>query len=289
MARSTLAQPRNRIQGLTLALPAVIWLSLFFLLPLLFVLGTSFLTRGVGNVGVLPPTIEHYERTFTLFWPVIERSLGVALLTMVICLLIGYPVAYLISTRKNPFVRQIMLFTILLPFWTNFLVRTYALQTILGREGLINNTLLGLNLISEPLTLLNTPFAVMLGLVYGYLPFMILPIFASVERLDRRMIEAAYDLGANDWRVLWRVIIPLTWPGIIAGCTLVFIPAIGSFITPDLLGGTRGLMIGNLITGQFRGRGSIPLGSALSVVLMGIVTLGVFFYLRYGNQQERAS
>jgi spermidine/putrescine transport system permease protein len=269
-----------------LALPGLFWLVTFFLLPLLFVLYASFQTRGAGGLPVPPTTLEHYERTFDVFWPVIWRTLYFAGLTTLICLLLGFPVAFFISTRRSARVRQLLLFLILLPFWTNFLVRTYALQTILGREGPLNALLLSAGVIQSPLTMLNTPFAVMLGLVYGFVPFMVLPIYASVERLDKRLLEAAGDLGANDWHTFWRVVLPLTLPGIVAGSMLVFIPAIGAFVTPDLLGGTRGLMIGNLIQSQFRGRGNIPLGSAISVVLMAIVLLGLLVYTRFGERRD---
>jgi len=269
-----------------LALPGIFWLVTFFLLPLLFVLASSFLTRGPGGAPVPPATLEHYGRTVDVFWPIIWRTLVFSAFTTVLCLFLGFPVAFFISTRKRARTRQILLFLILLPFWTNFLVRTYALQTLLGREGPVNAALLGLGVIQEPLTMLNTPFAVTLGLVYGFVPFMVLPIYASVERLDFRFVEAAFDLGANDWAAFWQVVLPLTLPGIVAGSMLVFIPAIGAFVTPDLLGGTRGLMIGNLIQSQFRGRGNIPLGSAVSVVLMVVVMLGLLVYSRYGERRD---
>lgn len=269
-----------------LAFPGVFWLVTFFLLPLLFVLVSSFLSRGPGGAPVMPVTLEHYGRTFDVFWPIIWRTLVFSGVTTLFCLLLGFPVAFFISTRPRPRTRQILLFLILLPFWTNFLVRTYALQTLLGREGPINALLLSAGVIAEPLTMLNTTFAVVLGLVYGFVPFMVLPIYASVERLDFRYVEAAQDLGANDWRTFWRVVFPLTLPGIVAGSMLVFIPAIGAFVTPDLLGGTRGLMIGNLIQSQFRGRGNIPLGSAISVVLMIVVMLGLLVYTRYGERRD---
>jgi spermidine/putrescine transport system permease protein len=273
-------------QSFLLASPGIFWLLVFFLLPLVFVLVSSFLSRGGGGQPVAPWTFEQYERTFTVFWPVVWRTLYFSAVTTLLCLFLGFPVAFYISTRQSPRLRQLLLFLILLPFWTNFLVRTYALQTILGREGPINTLLQGWNLLDAPLQLLNTPGAVVLGLVYGYLPFMVLPIYAAVERLDFRYVEAANDLGANDWHAFWRVVLPLTLPGVIAGSMLVFIPAIGAFITPDLLGGTRGLMIGNLIQSQFRGRGNIPLGSAISVVLMLVVIAGLLIYAR-ASREER--
>lgn len=278
---------RQKAKGAWLALPAVVWVGIFFLLPLMIVLVASFMSRGTGGTPELPFTIANYERSFgEAFRIVLWRSLRVALISTFICLLFGYPLAFFISSRPNARVRQILLFLVLLPFWTNFLVRTYALQTIIGREGLINSILQSMHVITEPLQMLNTSGAVLLGLVYGYLPFMVLPIYASVERLDYHFVEAAHDLGANDWSAFWRVIWPLTLPGVVAGSILVFIPCIGAFITPDLLGGTKGLMIGNLVQRQFGGRGNIPLGSAISIVLMLFVLVAVFFYMRFGNEDD---
>lgn len=285
-ARRGEGERRSSRRAFALASPAIFWLVAFFLLPVVFVAVASFLSRGLGGVPQMPPTVEHYGRTFDVFGPVIWRSLWVALLTTVLCLLVGYPLAFFISRRRSPRLRMALLFLVLLPFWTNFLVRTYALITILQKEGLLNSLLLRLGAIQEPLQMLYTPGAVMLGLVYGYLPFMVLPIYASVERLDLRFVEAAFDLGANDWSAFWRVIVPLTLPGVIAGSILVFIPAIGAFVTPDLMGGTRGLMIGNLIQSQFRGRGNIPLGSAISMVLLVLVFVGVLVYTRWGHGEE---
>lgn len=269
-----------------MALPATFWLVVFFLLPLVFVAVASFMSRGPGGAPVAPATLAQYERTFTVFGPVLWRSVGVALVTTVVSLLLGYPLAFYISRRRSPSMRLLLLFLVMLPFWTNFLVRTYALITIMQRDGLLNGVLQGLGIIGAPLQLLFTPAAVVVGLVYGYLPFMILPIYASVEALDRRYVEAAHDLGANDWTSFWRVIFPLTLPGVIAGSILVFIPAIGAYITPDLMGGTRGLMIGNLIQSQFGGRGNVPLGSAISMVLLALVFISVFAYTRWGQRDD---
>lgn len=273
-------------RGIGLAVPATVWLVLFFLLPLVFVAVSSFLTRGPAGAPVPPLTIDHYQRTIDVFGPVIWRSLYVALITTFVCLLLGYPLAFFISRRRDPRMRLLLLFLVLLPFWTNFLVRTYALITIVQREGLLNELLLRLGVILEPLQMLLTSNAVVLGLVYGYLPFMVLPIFASVERLDQRYVEAAHDLGASDVVAFLRVVFPLTLPGVVAGCMLVFIPSIGAFVTPDLMGGTRGLMIGNLIQSQFGGRGNIPLGSAVSMVLLLIVFIGVLVYTRWGQERD---
>jgi spermidine/putrescine transport system permease protein len=284
------AHPRTTTLAATraffLASPAMAWLMLFFLLPLLFVGVASFMTRGPGGQPVAPWTFEHYERTFSVFGPVIWRTLGFAAMTTVVSLLLGYPTAMFIASRRRAGVRLALLFLVLLPFWTNFLVRTYALITIVQREGLLNATLVRWGILQEGVQLLFTPAAVVMGLVYGYLPFMVLPIYAAVDRLDRRFVEAAHDLGANDWRAFWRVIWPLTLPGVVAGSMLVFIPAIGAFVTPDLMGGTGGLMIGNLVQSQFRGRGNVPLGSAMSMVLLVIVFVGVIVYGRWGERRE---
>ncbi len=295
MSRSTPRPTRPRRAGVRraanlraalLAAPASLWLIVFFLLPLAFVLTASFLTRGGGGLPVPPVTLEQYERTFAVFGPVIWRTLGFALVTTALCLAVGYPTALFIARRRRPSVRMLLLFLVLLPFWTNFLVRTYALITIVQREGLLNQLLLRLGAIAEPVQMLFTQGAVVLGLVYGYLPFMVLPIYAAVERLDRRYVEAAHDLGANDWRAFWRVVWPLTLPGVVAGAMLVFIPAVGAFVTPDLMGGTRGLMIGNLVQSQFGGRGNVPLGSAISMVLLVFVFVGVLVYTRFGEQER---
>lgn len=272
-------------KGLWLGLPGILWLLIFFMLPLLFVLAASFLTRGEGGTPILPFTLDHYDRTLNVFGPVVWRSVGIALSTTFWCLLLGYPLAFYISSRKSQTTRLILLFLIMLPFWTNFLVRTYALKSILGPEGIINSLLINLGMIAEPIAMLFTQFAVILGLVYGFLPFMILPVYAAVERLDFRFVEASNDLGANDWHTFWRVVFPLTLPGVVAGSMLVFIPSIGSFVTPDLLGGTKGLMIGNLVARQFGGRANIPLGSAISMVLIVLVLLGVIIYLKFGQEE----
>ncbi len=284
MAAGVTSREEGKAGGVLLALPALMWLGLFFLLPLLIVLLFSFLTRSQGGQVSLPFTLVQYERVFTTFWVVMQRSINIALVTTVICLVAGYPLAYFIVRRKTSFGKQFALFLVILPFWTNFLVRTYAWRVLLGREGLINASLMNMGIITEPLELLNTEFAVLLGLVYGFLPFMVLPIYTSLSRFDFRFIEAAHDLGANDWIAFWRVMLPITLPGVVAGCMLVFIPAVGTFVTSDLLGGTQGLMIGNLIHSQYSRSGNLPLGAALSVVMMGVVMLALLIYARFGRE-----
>jgi spermidine/putrescine transport system permease protein len=277
---------REKKRGGRLALPALVWLLVFFVAPLIIVLAVSFMTRGTRDPYTLPLTLEHYGRVLgPIYRPVFTDSIVIAVQTTVICLILGYPLAFFISTRKSFAWRQITLFLVILPFWTNFLVRTYAWRVILGNEGILNAFMLNLGLITEPLALLNTRGAVLIGLVYGFLPFMILPIYASIERFEFRLVEAAYDLGANDWKTFWRVVLPLTMPGVVAGCILVLIPAIGSFITPDLLGGTQGLMIGNLISSQFRGTGNWPLGSASSIIMMIIVMVVLIGYAVFNRRR----
>jgi len=276
---------RMRQDGVLLALPTILWLVIFFVLPLAVVLVFSFMSRGRGGVAIMPFTLEHYERSFGIFFIILQRSIGLAALTTVVCLIAGYPLAFFISTRRRRIVQQIALFLVILPFWTNFLIRTYAWRILLGEEGTINGVLLSLGFISEALPLLNTQLAVLIGLVYGFLPFMVLPIYASVERFNFRYVDAAHDLGANDVRTFLRVVLPLTLPGVLAGCALVFIPSVGAFVTPDLLGGTKGLMIGNLINKQFGGSGNMPLGSALSIVMMAVVMISLLVYV-FANRRE---
>lgn len=283
---------RSDSRGAILSLPSVIWLVIFFAIPLFIMLGVSLLTRG-GNPSDYgtPLTLQNYKDIFTE--PLVStllRSIRIALQSTIICFVIGYPLAVFISTRQNTLVRQFSLFLVILPFWTNFLVRTYSWQIILGRRGVINEILQNqLGLIDSPLQLINTEGAVLLGLVYGFLPFMVLPIYASVERFNFHMVEAAHDLGANDWYAFWKVMFPMTLPGVVAGWILVFIPAIGAFVTPDLLGGTEGFMVGNLITRQFRDNGgSWPRGSAASIVLMIMVGISLFIYQRFASDESYA-
>ncbi|MFW5691048.1 MAG: ABC transporter permease [Chloroflexota bacterium] len=276
----------RRYNAVLLAIPALLWLLIFFVLPLIIVLGISFMSRDLGGGPTLPLTLDQYERVFGVFSGVFVRSVRIAFISTAIALILGYPLAFFIKTRRSAFVRGFALFLVILPFWTNFLVRTYAWQVLLGQEGPINAVITRLGLAAEPVQFLNTEFAVIVGLVYGFLPFMVLPIYASVERFDFRQVEAARDLGANDWQTFWRVVLPQTMPGVIAGCILVFIPAIGAFVTPDLLGGTQGLMIGNLIDRQYKGTGNLPLGAALSIVLMGTVMLSLLVYIRYADRER---
>jgi spermidine/putrescine transport system permease protein len=278
---------RAKWSGLFLSIPTIFWLGVFFIMPLFILFVYSFMSRGAGGIPEMPLTLDNYETSiFGQYNIILWRSIRIAFISSLICLLVGYPLAFFISTRQQNWVRQLSLFFVILPFWTNFLVRTYAWRILLGKEGTINSLLLNWHVINEPLQMLNTEFAVMLGLVYGFLPFMVLPIYASVERFNFRFVEAAHDLGANDWTAFWRVIFPLTLPGVYAGVALVFIPSVGAYVTPDLLGGTQGLMIGNLIAKQFGGSGNMPRGSALSVVMMAVVMISLLFYVWLGMNRE---
>lgn len=268
----------GNFRGCLLAVPAVLYLIVFFVVPLLLVVQVSFWERGPRGTVIHEYTTEHYEYVDNTYRPILERSLKIAGQTTAYCLLLGFPLAFFISTRKRNWVRQLSLFLVILPFWTNFLIRTYAWRVLLGADGIINNYFQEWGLINEPLEILYTPKAVIIGMVYGFLPFMVLPIYASLERFDFKLVEAAKDLGANDWSAFWRVILPMTLPGVVAGIILVFVPAVGAFVTPDLLGGVQGLMIGNLINLSFTRR-NMPRGAATSIVLMGIVAIGLVVYI----------
>lgn len=261
----------------------VLWLGIFFVLPLGLLVVYSFLThQGYGNV-LWQWTGENYARLLNpTYGEILLRSVGLALGTTLVCLVLGYPLALWLVTQPRPW-RTVFLLLVIIPFWTNFLVRTYAWMVLLGQRGVINSILLGLNLISEPLNLLFTPFAVWIGLVYGYLPFMILPLYSNLEKFDFSLVLAAQDLGANFWQILYRVLIPLSMRGIGVGCLLVFIPAVGAFVTPDILGGARSLLVGNLVQNQFLKTLDWPLGAALSVVLMLLILLPILLYLRLGE------
>lgn len=263
-----------------LLLPALAWLGLFLVLPLLLMLAISFASRGTYGGVVWTLTLANYVNVFDpLYVRIFARSVGLATATTLLCLALGFPIAYYIA-RLPPRLQGIWLLLVMIPFWTNFLVRTYAWIFILRAEGLLNTVLAGLGLISSPMDVLYSETAIVIGLVYGYLPFMILPLYAAVERLPVALVEAAWDLYASRWAVFWRVIMPLTKPGLVAGAMLVFIPSVGAFITPDLMGGARTMMIGNLIQHEFLVARDWPFGSAIGLVLMASVLLGVVTYLR---------
>ncbi|MES4787014.1 MAG: spermidine/putrescine ABC transporter permease [Nitrospiraceae bacterium] len=255
----------------------------FVFIPLLVVLAISVASRGpLGGVEWTFSLTNYAMVVDALYLRIYLRSLVLAVTTTVACLLLGFPLAYYIA-RTSARWQGVWLLLIIIPFWTNFLVRTYAWMFILRAEGLLNTVLMHLGLIHSPIEILYTEAAVLIGLVYGYLPFMVLPLYAAIGRLDRSVVEAARDLYATRWSVFWRVILPLTKSGVVAGCLLVFIPSVGAYITPDLLGGAKTMMVGNLIQHEYLVIRDWPFGSAISFVLMAVVLLGVVAHLRFGR------
>jgi spermidine/putrescine transport system permease protein len=273
---------RPGLQTLVLIFPSLFWLVVFFALPLLIVFVYSFLKRGPYGQIVWEFNLNNYARFFDpLYLKIFVRSFKIAGLTTVFCFLFGYPMAYWLATRP-PKWRNTLLLLLMIPFWTNFLVRTYAWILILRDTGLVNNALMSLGLISQPLPLFGNDFAIIVGLVYGWFPDMVLPCYAAIERLDFSLVEAAQDLYANETRSFLRVIFPLTLPGVVAGVMLVFIPSLGAYVTPDLLGGAKSVMIGNVIQSQFLSVRDYPFGSAFSFVLMAMMLVATLIYFRVG-------
>jgi spermidine/putrescine transport system permease protein len=276
------------LQAWTLLLPSAFWLFVFFIAPLFIVLAYSFLERGTYGGVVWNFTLENYKRTFDpLYFNTFLRSFYIAAITTFFTLLIGYPLAYYIATRPAKR-RGTLVLALMIPFWTNFLIRTYAWLTILRTNtGLINVTLMSLGIIQKPLPLFGNDLAIVIGLVYGWLPDMILPIYATLERLDPSLLEAASDLYASGTKVFLRVIWPLSLPGVVAGSMLVFIPSLGAFVTPAILGGGKSLMIGNIISNQFLAAHDWPFGSAISFVMMAVMLIATLIYFRTTSSEER--
>lgn len=254
------------------------WLAVFVIVPNLLTLATGFLTRGEPEFVLPVFTLENYARLFDpAFFDIFLDSVWLALCTTILCLLVGYPFAYILA-RLTPARRRLGLLFVVIPFWTNSLIRTYALIAILNVNGLLNAVLLWLGIITEPVELLYTNTAVFVGFTYTLLPFMILPLYASIEKLDHRLIEAARDLGAGSFQTFFRVSLPLTLPGIIAGSMLVFLPALSMFYVPDILGGAKSLLVGNFIRNQFLVARDWPFGAAASVLLTVVMGLLLYVY-----------
>lgn len=270
---------KTRRQAVVLLLPCAVALLLLFVLPQLLMLAASLGRRSAYGGVVYGFSLANYVRAAEpLYLKILARSFGLAFVTTLLCLLFAYPVAYWIGLKAPARWRNVLLVLVILPFWTSFLVRMYAWIFMLRSEGLLNLWLGKLGL--PALNLLYNDFAVLLGQLYGELPFMILPLYASIERLDRSLLEAASDLGAGPSRALWRVTIPLTAPGIVAGCLLVFIPSLGAYLAPDLLGGARTVYIGNLVQSQFAVARDMPFGSALSFLLSLAVLVMLYLFRR---------
>lgn len=266
--------------------PVLVWMIALFLLPLLMVFAVSFFSRSSFGGIELPLTFENYIRFFDpLYFKILWISCILAFFTTALCLVLGYPFAYIIA-RSPARYRNILMLLIIVPFWTNSLIRTYAWIVLLRTEGVINTLLMQLGLIDQPLSLLYNETAVLIGLVYTMLPFMVLPLYASIEKLDRSLLEAAGDLGARPWQTFGRVTLPLTAPGIMAGSLLVFIPSLGLFFIPDLMGGSKIVLIGNLIKNQFLTARDWPFGSASSIILMALTLLFIAVYISITKDKQ---
>ncbi len=286
------ARMQETKRNLLLCTPALIVLFIAASGPLLVMLFYSFLTAGdYGGVeyrlsldgwfnvflfrDIFDDVLTIADAHVSIFW----RSIRLSIMTTLACLIFGFPTAYFIATRPRQS-RNFWLFLVTIPFWTNLLIRTFAIMEVIRNNGVVNNLLIDLGIIQQPIQMLYTDFAIMLGMTYVYLPLMILPLYASMEKLDFNLVEAAYDLYATRIRVLRKVIIPLIKPGIVAGSILVFIPSLGAFVTPRVLGGGKNLMLGNLIELQFGQGRNWPLGAALSITLLVIVMVALLLYVR---------
>ncbi|AXQ28397.1 ABC transporter permease subunit [Solimonas sp. K1W22B-7] len=290
--RRGLPQPRWAV----IAAP-YLWLTLFFAIPFLIVLKISFTRMAIA----MPPytsVLEYVDDALTMrlnlanyiklvtdsqYAVAYLSSVKIAAISTLLCLLIGYPMAYIIA-RMSPTARNIALMLVVLPSWTSFLIRVYAWIGILDGNGILNRILMGLGVIGEPLQILYTPAAAYIGIVYCYLPFMILPLYATLVKLDNRLLEAAYDLGARPWQAFWRITWPLSRPGVIAGCMLVMIPAIGEFVIPEMLGGPDTLMIGRVLWSEFFNNRDWPAASAVAIVLLLLLLVPIVIFNR---QQQR--
>jgi spermidine/putrescine transport system permease protein len=255
-------------------LPAFLWLALGLGLPLLIILAFSLARREVYGGVQLGLNIQNYVRAFdSLYLAIYFRSLLLSAATTLLCLILAFPVAYFIALQKSSLIKNLLLFLVTLPFWTSFLIRTYAWIIILRAEGLINNRLIEWGLVGTPLNLLYNNFAILVGLVYGELPFMILPLYTVLDRMNKSLLEASADLGCSPLKTFFRVLIPLSRSGIWAGTILVFIPSLGAFVTPDLLGGAKSMMVGNLIQSQFAIVRDQPFGSAVAFLLSAVILI----------------
>lgn len=253
---------------LSTIVPTFSWMAVFLAIPMIYMIMVSFFTRGTYGQIVQKLTVINYTKLFSpLYVKIFGDSMLMSLFTTLLCLLLGYPFAYYIS-RVNKKYKGLLMMLIIIPFWTNSLIRTYAWILLLGMNGIINNILLSLHIITKPIQMLYNYGAIFVGMVYTLFPFMVLPIYTSIDKLDKSYLEAASDLGAKPWKRFWTITVPLTMPGIIAGSILVFIPSLGYFFIPDLMGGSKLMLIGNLIQNQFLTARNWPLGAALSVILI---------------------
>jgi spermidine/putrescine transport system permease protein len=269
-----------------------VWLGIFACIPILLVLATSLLSNSVDtNFIQLHLTFQNYIALIdTVYLKIFLHSFSLSGVVTLLCLLLGYPFAYILARLEEKY-RAILLLLVIIPFWTSSLIRTYAIVILLKAKGILNAFLIHIGIIQLPLQLLYTNTAVLIGLVYTLLPFMILPLYANIEKLDTELLDAARDLGASRIRMFFKIILPLTWPGILAGCMLVFLPAMSMFYIPDLLGGAKSMLVGNLIVDQFLAAHNWPSGAAVSIMLtllMGLL-LGIYWYTASGNNKKEGA
>lgn len=266
-----------------------IWLSLFVLIPLATVFAFSFLTQGQESLFSLPLTLSNYLHLLDEnYLSIMLRSIIMAGGCTLLCLIIAYPFAFIIA-RSNSAYKNFYLLFVIIPCWTSSLIRTYAIMTLLKSKGIVNYLLIWLHVIQKPLPFMYNNGAVLLGLVYTLLPFMVLPLYVNIEKLDKNLIEAARDLGASKTTIFLRIIFPITLPGIISGVILVFLPAMTLFYIPNILGGAKGMLLGNLIESQFLVANNWPMGSAISMILILMTVLFLFIYRRNSGDQEEQS
>ncbi len=289
---------RNLGRRLVVAVPMV-WLLLFFMVPFILVFGISF-SQAQLSIPPFAPLWEwvdnrvlalrvhltnyHFLATDALYISSYLYSLRVAAISTLFCLLLGYPMAYGIA-RAAPTARSLLLMLVILPFWTSFLLRVYAWIGLLKNNGVINNVLMSLGLIHQPIVMMQTDFAVYIGIVYSYLPFMILPLYANLEKHDRTLLEAAADLGARPWKAFMRITLPLSVPGIIAGALLVFIPAVGEYVIPSLLGRSDQLMIGRVLSDEFFENRDWPVASAVAIAMLLLLVVPIVIFQRHQGRE----
>lgn len=286
MASKGRAKGTNRLPLLAQAGPVSIWMIVFVTIPMLFIIFISFMTRGTFGGVEYTPSLESYQTMMeATYFHVIVKSLGVAAETTIACLIVGYPFAYFIA-RKPPDVASRLITLLMIPFWTNSLMRLNAWMLIFQTNGPVNKFLLNISLIDKPITFIFTDGLVLLGLITNYLPFAVLPMYSSIEKLQKPILEASADLGAKPSVTLMKVTLPLTFPGILSAIILTFIPALGTYVITDMLGGGKVLYIGNIIKNQFGTIRNWPLGAAMSVLLLAVTALMIFIYSRFAKVED---
>ncbi|MGB5822915.1 MAG: ABC transporter permease [Proteocatella sp.] len=264
--------------------PYIVWAIIFTLIPLLIIVFYSFAQRDTFGDIVYKFTLSNYKEFFApIYLNVFWRSLKLSLYSTVICLIIGYPMAFIMSRSKG-LKQNLMVMLFILPLWTNFLLRTYAWMGLLRDQGIINEILIHLGIISEPITMLYTNGAVILGMVYNFLPFMVLPIYSVLSKMDKNLVEAARDLGANEFNVFSKIVFPLSFPGVATGIVMVFMPAVSTFVISDLLGGGQTILLGNLIQNQFMAARNWQFGSAVSVIMMIFLIISMGYFAKHSSK-----